>query len=88
MAIDNPPPVQTRKTSFSQLVRKADPRYDRDFSWSIEYEFSDQHYFYGNPQQRGAYDPNWASWNLGSNLENREDGNVELREDGSRELRE
>lgn len=58
---DNPPPVQVRKISFSQLVRKADPRYDREFNWSLEYDFSDGHRFFANPQQRGAYDPNFPS---------------------------
>jgi hypothetical protein len=52
-----PPPVQVIKTSYSQLVRKADPAWARDFAWSIEYEFSNGRRFYGNPQTRGEYSP-------------------------------
>jgi hypothetical protein len=54
---DNPPPLRVDKTGFGQLVRKADPDYDKMFSWSTEYEFSNGKTFKANPQKRGAYDP-------------------------------
>lgn len=53
--------VQTTRRTIGAIARLSDPDYDKDRTWSVEYDFTTpmggERKFYGNPNIRGIFTP-------------------------------
>lgn len=55
--MSQPGATKSVNRTYASLVRQADPNFEADKRNQVEYEFSNDRKFTGNPARRGAYAP-------------------------------